>query len=203
MKSKKILLLALRLAVAAALASLATHPLAAQGAREQLNGTYFSTGEQACLVSPLGFTSDQVPVGPASVQSSSVQGTYRFHADGTGTAQFKELLITHPPAPNAGATSTEQSFAFTYMLADDGTLTLVVVGSVSGTILTGPPPLKGATFTLTDFPPLSGRVARNGTAITVSNTAPTVETLMVGPFKLARICHRMRLLISVHVDTDN
>jgi hypothetical protein len=200
MKSKKLLLFAFSLAMAAACASVASLPLEAQGARNQLEGAYFSAGEQACLVSPAGFTSDQVPLGPAIVQSSSVQGTLTFHLDGTGTAQFKELLITHPPAPNVGATSTEQSFAFTYTIADEGTLTLVVVGTVTGTVLTGS--LKGAPFTLTNFPALSGRVARNGSAIAVSNTEPTVETLKVGPVTLPRICHRMRLLIPVHADGD-
>lgn len=201
MKSRKLSLFAFRLAVAAAFTLLATLPLAAQGARKQLDATYFSTGEQACLVAPGGFTSDQVPLGPSLVQSSSVQGTLRFQLDGTGTAQFKELLITHPPAPNVGATSTEQSFSFTYTFADDGTLTLVVVGPVTGTVLSGS--LKGATFTLTNFPSLSGRISKNGSAIAVSNTEPTVETLVVGPLTLPRICHRMRLLIPVHAEGDN
>jgi hypothetical protein len=204
MKSRKFLLFAFRLAVVATFASVVTLPLAAQGARDQLNGTYFSTGAQACLVSPLGFT-NQAPnnVALAFVQSSSVQGSYRFHADGTGTAQFKELLITHSPSANAGASSTEQSFSFTYAVADDGTLT-VVSGSVSGSILTGS--LKGVKFTLTDFPPLSGRIERNGTAITLSNTDPSVETLTLElpqPLVLPRLCHRSRVLIPVHVDKED
>ena len=204
MKSRKFLLFAFRLAVLATFASVAKLPLAAQGGRHQLKGTYFSTGAQACLVSPLGFT-NQAPnnLALAFVQSSSVQGTYRFHADGTGTAQFKELLITHSPAPNAGASSTEQSFSFTYAVADDGTLTLVI-GPVSGPILTGS--LKDVKFTLTDFPPLSGRIERNGTAITLSTTDPTVETLTLElpqPLALPRICHRSRVLIPVHVDAKD
>ena len=100
-----------------------------------------------------------------------------------------------------GATSTEQSFSFTYTFADDGTLTLVVVGPVTGTVLSGS--LKGATFTLTNFPSLSGRISKNGSAIAVSNTEPTVETLVVGPLTLPRICHRMRLLIPVQAEGDN
>jgi hypothetical protein len=204
MKSRKFLLFAFRLAVLAAFASVATLPLAAQGARHQLKGTYFSTGAQACLVSPLGFT-NQAPnnVALAFVQSSSVQGTYRFHADGTGTAQFKELLITHTPATNASATSSEQSFSFTYALADDGTLTLIS-GPVSGTILTGS--LKGVNVTLTDFPLMSGRIERNGTTIMISTADPTIEMLTLelpNPLVLPRICHRMRILIPVHVDAED
>jgi hypothetical protein len=201
MKSKKLMLFATRVAVVAAVVLVATLPLAAQGARHHLKRTYFSTGEQACLVSPLGFT-NQVPnnVALAFVQSSSVQGTYRFHADGTGTAQFKELLITHSPATNASATSSEQSFSFTYALADDGTLTLIS-GPVSGTILTGS--LKGVNVTLINFPLMSGRIERNGTTIMLSTTDPTIEMLTLelpNPLVLPRICHRMRVLMPVHVD---
>jgi hypothetical protein len=119
---------------------------------------------------------------------------------GTGTAQFKELVITHPPSTNAGASSTEQSFSFTYAVADDGTLT-VVSGAVTGAILTGS--LKGVKFSLTDFPNLSGQVARNGTAITIRNTDPGVETLTLElpqPLALPRLCHRSRVLIAVHVN---
>lgn len=204
MKSRKFLLFAFRLAVLAAFASVATLPLAAQGARDQLKGTYFSIGEQACLVSPLGFT-NQTPnnAAVAFVQSSSVQGTMRFHADGTGKAQFKELLITHVPASSAGASSSEQSFSFTYTLAADGTLTLVI-GPVSGSVLTGP--LTGLTFTLTGFPPLSGRIARNGDAITLSTADPTVEMLTLelpNPVVLPRICHRSRVLTPIHVDAED
>ena len=204
MKPRKLMLLAFGVALAAALALVATLPLAAQEARDQLKGTYFSTGSQACLVSPAGFT-NQAPnnVAVAFVQSSSVQGTYRFRADGTGTAEFKEVLITHSPAPNASATSSEQSVSFTYTIAGDGTLTLVS-GDVNGTLLTGS--LKNVTFTLVGFPPLSGRIERNGTAIVVSNTAPSVETLTLHlptPLVLPRICHRSRVLTPVHVDQED
>ena len=199
MKSAK--LLPFGMAVVVTFACVATLPLAAQEARQHLNRTYFSVGEQACLVSPLGFT-NQTPnnVAVAFVQSSSVKGTFQFHADGTGTAQFKELLITHPPSPNAGATSSEQSFSFTYSVADDGTLSLST-GTVSGTILTGP--LSGLAFTLVNFPLLSGQIERSGHAITLSTTDPTVETLTLGPpasVSLPRICHRERVLIPIHAD---
>jgi hypothetical protein len=204
MKSRELLPLACRLAILAALASVATLPLSAQGARNHLKGTYFSTGEQACLASPAGFT-NQAPnnLALAFVQSSSVQGTLRFEANGTGTAHFKELLITHPPAPSTSASSTEQSFSFTYDIADDGTLTLLS-GEVTGTVLTGS--LKGVNFVLDNFPQMSGRVERNGTTIMISTTEPTVEMLTLelpSPVVLPRICHRMRVLIPVHVEGAN
>ena len=201
MKPKKLLLLAFGLAVAIALASVAALPAAAEDQdRHQLKGTYYITGDNACLVSPLGFDPTHLtPSGPSSVQSSSVQGTVRL-ANGTGTGQFTELILTHPPASSAGASSSEYSVLFNYTIADDGTLT-VTFTSLSGTVLTGPS--AGATFTLIP-PPLSGRVARDGNAILLSSIEPTVETLqIVGGPSLPRICHRTRVQIPVHVDRED
>jgi hypothetical protein len=203
MKSKKLLLFAFRLAVVAAFASVATAPLAAQGARNQLKGTYFLTGEQACLASSLGFNPNLTPAAGSvvSVQSASTQGILKFNADGTGTAQIKELLIVHPPSSLLFANSDEASFSFTYTVADDGVLTLVP-GSANGTFSTGP----FATRTFTNNPPsLSGRIARNGTAITLTSTDPTVETVLIPSLSVVspRICHRMRVLVPVHVNEED
>jgi hypothetical protein len=202
MTSKKLLLFAFKLAIVFAFASVETLPLAAQGGRGQLKGTYSFTGEQACLVSPLGFT-NQVPNNPAlaSVQSASTQGIVKFNADGTGTADFKELLIAHPPA-FAFAASQKASFSFNYTLADDGVLTFVFE-PVNGTFLTGP--LAGVTFTNTP-PPMTGQVARNGTAITLTTVDPAVETATLGPplsTSVQRICRRSRVLIPIHVDGND
>jgi len=201
MKSRKFLLFAFRLAVLAVFASVATLSLAAQGKRDQLKGTYFFTGEQACLASSLGFNANLTPVAGSvvSVQSASTQGTLKFNADGTGTAEFRELLIVHPPASPLFAGSTEGSFSFTYTVADDGVLTLVP-GLVNGTFTAGP--LNGVNFT-NNPPPLSGRIARNGTAIPLTTIDPTVETVTFGPpldSSLPRICHRARTLIPIHMD---
>ncbi len=188
------------LAVAVALLAVAAGPVAAQGNRDQLMGTYFSTGEQTCLVSPYGFTNQAVNnVLAAFLQSSSVQGTVSFQADGVGTAQFREVQITHPPATTPSASSSEYTFSFTYEVADDGTLTLLF-GSVSGRILTGS--MTGREFILTNLPPLRGRVERNGTAIALTSTDPNVEilTLQSPTLTLPRICHRSRALIPIHVD---
>lgn len=204
MKSKKLLLFVFRLAIVAAFAAVATLPLAAQGARDQLKGTYFFTGEQACLASSLGFNSNLTPAAGSvvSVQSASTQGILKFNDDGTGTANFKELLIVHPPASPLFAGSQQASFSFTYTVADDGVLTLVS-GLVNGTFITGP--LTGVTFT-NNPPPLSGRIARNGTAIPLTTVNPTVETATFGPpllSSLPRICHRARTLIPIHVDGED
>jgi len=206
MKSKKLLLLA----VAAAFAAFATLPLAAQDRDRgwhRLKGTYFTTGENLCLVSPAGFT-NLAPVDGAYVQSSSVQGILKFDADGKGTGlQFEELMIAHPTpssgfSPSAG--SDEYSFPFTYTVADDGVLTFTA-GLVSGTFPTGP--FTGLTFSLIP-PPLSGRIARDRTAIALTSTVPTLETVtLMTPAgsvikEVPRICYRTRVLIPVHVPED-
>jgi hypothetical protein len=210
MKPKRFFLFAFRLAVVAALASVTTLPLAGQGARDQVKGTYFATGDNACLVSapslsPPGSTSAFVP---ASVQSSSVQGILTINPDGTGTGQFNELITTYPPASSAGASSSTYATPFTYTIADDGTLTVEFV-SVTGTVLSGPS--AGLTFSL-NAPPLSGRIARDGTTMLLSsmlhnNTDPIFETLTVvtptHPVYFERICHRTRVLIPVHVEGED
>jgi len=182
------------------LATVVTLPAAAEDQDwHQLRGTYFITGDNACLLSPAGFTSSLTPVDGSAVQSSSVEGTVRLD-NGTGTGEFTELILTHPPASTTGASSSEYSVSFTYTIADDGTLT-VTFTSLSGTVLTGPS--AGATFTLIP-PPLSGRVARDGNAILLSSIEPTVETLqIVGGPSLPRICHRTRVQIPVHVDRED
>jgi len=223
MKSRRLLLFAFRLAVAIAFAALAALPLAAQGDRDHLKGTYFLTGEQACLISSLGFTANLTPPNGSvvSVQSSSTQGILKFKADGTGTADITEVLIVHPgasvvtipltpPPPMLEtlapsllfASSQKASFSFTYTVTDDGEFTFVP-GTVDGTFLSGPfgPPLN-VTFT-NNPPPLSGRIARNGTAITLTSTDPVVETVTLAPPAsqvLHRICHRERVLIPIHED---
>jgi hypothetical protein len=216
MKTKKLMLFAFRVAVAAAFAAVATLPLAAQDRDRdwhQLRGTYFTTGENLCLVSPAGFSSKLIPVDGAYVQSSSVQGILKFHANGTGTGQqFEELMIAHPTpssgfSPSAG--SDEYSFPFTYTVADDGVLTFTA-GLVSGTFPTGP--FTGLTFSLTP-PQQSGQIARDRSAITLTSTVPTVETVTLalppppaGPgttvAQVNRICYRTRVLIPVHVPED-
>ena len=94
----------------------------------------------------------------------------------------------------------EDSFPFAYTVAEDGVLTFAP-GLVTGTITTGP--AAGLAFSDT-LPPLTGRIAREGTAITLTSTVPAVETVKVETptgtivAELPRICNRMRVLIPVH-----
>ena len=212
MKSKKLLVLAFGAAVVAALAL--TLPAAAQDPdwHHQLKGTYFDTGTTSCVVSSTGFTDKFTPVpsppAPAPpvvyFQTSSFQGTVKFHRDGTGTGQGSDLFVTLPPATVPGASLSDESFTFTYTFTDDGVLTLVV-GAATGTFTEGP--FTGVTFSSTG-PTLSGRIGRNGT-ITLTSTGPAVETLTInfppppvsfGTVNITRICNRTRIYIPVHED---
>ncbi len=199
MSSKKLLLFAPRLAAVVGFVVLSILPMAAQGNRQQLNGTYSFVGEQACLVSPGGFNPNFTPAGAASVQSASVEGIMKFNADGTGTGEFTELLIAHPPAALVFASSQDASFSFTYTVGDDGVVT-IVSGAVTGKFSSGP--FAGLTFS-NNPPPMSGRVAKNGTAISIATHVPTVETSELGPpisASIPRICHRARTLVAIHTE---
>jgi hypothetical protein len=210
---KKLWLLALKLTVVAAFATVATLPLAAQDRdahRDWIKGTYFATGDNGCLLSPAGFYTDPgptqfTPEGPSLVQSSSVQGTLKINPDGTGSGEFEELIITHPPATSAGASSSKYSVPFTYTVAEDGTLT-VVFGTLKGELLTGSS--AGLCFTLSP-PPLTGRITRDKSTMLLSNTDPTVETLTLMTCsgvivkELPRICHRSRVLVRVHAEDED
>ena len=207
----------LTLAIILALASLTTvvpKALAGdhdwEGARRHVQGTWFGTGTNGCLVAApgTGFSDTLIPTGGVSFQSSSVQGTLNIKADGTGTGEFTEFPLTQPPAAGVGASSTNYSVSYTYTIADDGTLTVTFL-SVAGQVLTGPS--AGASFNLVP-PPLTGRISQDGKTMLLSTEAPTanatassvVEILqIVGGPSFQRICSRMRVFARVHADRDN
>jgi hypothetical protein len=202
MKPKKLLLFA----VVAALAAVTTLPVAGQGSRQQVQGTWFGTGTSACLVAApgAGFNPNLTPTDGVTFQSSSVQGTLNINADGTGTGEFHEFVLAPPPVPPPGsvnASSNHNSISFTYTIADDGTLT-VVFSSVTGTLLTGPN--ANLSFTVTP-PPLTGRIGRDGKSMMLSSAEPpTVETLHItgGP-SFQRLCYRSRVFVPIHVDGED
>jgi len=203
MKSKKLLLFA----VAAAFV-VATVPVAAQ---RHINETFAFTGETSCLFSTGGFNNDLTPkAGAVWVQSFTDGGTFVFHRDGSATFQSTEVAIAHPSASHAPSASSEAfSGSETYTIAKDGTLT-VEGASFNGTFLAGSEAGSGDTITVANPPPLTGRIAVNGT-IVLTSEAPTLldssgvpifETLTVKNssgatvFIFPRICHRTRVLVA-------
>jgi hypothetical protein len=222
MKSTSLLLFASKLAAVAAFASLMTLPLAGQGNRQQVQGTWFGTGTTACLVAAPKMTPGSTPgsgfnnltltpTDGVSFQTSSTQVFLNINADGTGTGTFDEFAVTpltpvtssgYPPASGVSASSNTGTFSFTYTMADDGTLTVTFL-SLGGQVLSGP--TKGAAFSLVP-PQLTGRIGKDGKSMLLSSaTPPTVETLYITntPVFFDRICYRMRVFVPIHEDGGN
>jgi hypothetical protein len=156
-----------------------------------LRGDYALTGTDRCINSPAGFNANLTPKGPSSGVTSSVQTLSTFNGDGTGTAHGHSVTILDPPgAPS----STDFSFAFTYDVAPDGTVT-VENGLLTGTILTGP--AAGETFTI-DHTNTVGHISEDHKTLTLATDtpAPEVETFSTG-FVLPRICARSRAVIKL------
>ncbi len=228
MKPTKFWLFVFRLAVIVVFAAVTTLPLLGQGNRSQVQGTWYGTGSNACLVAApgAGFNTNLTPTGGVSLQLSSSQITLNINADGTGTGEFVELALTpltpvspsaYPPASGAGASSSKGTFSYTYTIADDGTLT-VTFTSLDGQLLTGPS--AGFAFTIVHSggvggpPSLTGRIGRDGKSMLLSSATPednadakalsgVEETLQVknGP-SFQRICYRTRVFAPVHVDGE-
>lgn len=201
MKPKKLLVFAISLAAVVVFATVVSLPLAGDDGWNKVKGTYFSIGDNACLVSAPSSSPPTSPFVPASVQSSSVQGTLKIKADGTGSGQFKELILTNPPASNAGESSSEYSVTFTYTIADDGIVT-VTFTSVSGKVLPAGPP-----FTLA-APQLTGQITPDKSTMLLSSAGPAIEILIVETSSTTslyfeRECHRTRTLVRVHTDEDD
>lgn len=189
---------ALAIALVCALILVLTGFSFAQGRRDRLNGTYSFTGEQACLVSPAGFNANLTPAGAnTSAQSASTFGIIKFNPDGTGTAEFRELLIVYPPAALLAASAQQASFSFTYTIDAQGVLNFTI-NTVTGSFVAGP--YTGLTFS-NNPPPMVGRVASNGSTITLATVDPAVETTTIGAplnVSMPRVCHRSRILIPIH-----
>jgi hypothetical protein len=168
-----------------------------------LQGDYVSTGEGTCLVAlPPGFNPNLTPIDGRFSFSSSTQGMRTFHGDGTGTVQSRSVSVTHPDTPVTlgGASSSDLQGSFTYTVAPDGTVT-VVSGQATGTELTGS--RAGQTFTIDAFPVLTGRIALDGTSLTLATEEPTVEVVTFSNGDVHdRICHRSRILLKLKQTED-
>lgn len=166
----------------------------------KLKGDYAFTGSAACIdtVSPNNFNPDFTPTGGSSStfgQSFAAEGIRTFNGDGTGTVTGSTMGITFPAA-NEGAGSDNFQFSFTYTVNSDGSWTSAVVGLVTGTVLTGG--RAGQTFTVSNFPTVTGMISKNGNTLTSATLTPTVETVSYSNGDVHnRICHRSRILTKI------
>src|SRR5215510_16371258 len=90
-----------------------------------LQGDYVATGEGTCLVAlPPGFNPNLTPMDGRFSFSSSTQGIWTFHGDGTGTVQSRSVSVTHPdpPVTLGGASSSDTNTeSFTYTVTPERT----------------------------------------------------------------------------------
>src|SRR5262249_24955917 len=164
-----------------------------------LHGDYVATGEGTCLVAlPPGFNPDLTPMDGRFTFSSSTQGVWTFHGDGTGTSQSRSVSLTHPDTPVTlgGAGSSDTQASFTYTVAPDRTVTVVSSGPVTGTVFTGT--RAGQTFTIDPFSGYTGLLARDRKSLALASEEPPVEgeTSSNGDVH-SRICPRSRPLLKL------
>ncbi len=105
------------------------------------------------------------------------------------------------PVPHPSAGSNEFSFDFTYNIDANGIFTtLMVPGSFSGKILTGP--RAGQTYTVDNLS-FSGLVSGDNKIIDVSTITPQVETVTYSDgYVRQQICHRSRVHVFLGHSTD-
>jgi hypothetical protein len=126
----------------------------AQPGPGSLQGRYGLSASGTCLLSPNGFDSNNVAIGPSSVTSNLNQGVLTFERDGTGSASIVQTQLNLPPAPAAFSSSASITFKFTYELAPGGAMTVnMLLDTYAATYLTGPLTGLGATFVTTGLAP--------------------------------------------------
>lgn len=164
-----------------------------------LRGSFAVAGSGMCIQSfpqagpggplpPLGFTADFQPIGPASVQSFSIEGVRTFNGDGTGTQRTRIMPMGNPGA----ASAIDLTGAFSYSVAADGGLTIDQASTDAAVVVglnAGQAQRNSGLLTFV------GHVSRDGQALTFASHEPAVETLTrTSPLPeqviSLRICHR-------------
>jgi hypothetical protein len=181
----------------------------AQPGHRPIRGQYAATGSQNCLLAQCGFLEDYVPraasYGFGSIQSFSIEGVFKFEADGTGTASITKRSInfapTLPTIPYPSAGVIIDTWTFTYTVADDGSYTMEPdSGTYISTWTVGP--YVGASYTMYGWL-FNGSITPDGKTITLNTGIPTVATLdppIVGPPcpNTQLICNTSLVLIWQH-----
>ena len=169
------------------------------GLNQVLSGDYAFAGEATCLVAqPPGFNNNLTPIGGRFTLSFSVQGVQTFNGDGTGTLSGRIVTVVHPDgtspmAGNASSADLQGSFLYT-VVAPDLSVATQLVGPLTGTNLTGP--IAGQTFTITNFPVLTGVLSQDHKSLALTTAEPTIELqTFSGGTVFHRICHRSHVLL--------
>jgi hypothetical protein len=171
-----------------------------------LKGDFATTGSAVCIQSlantavnpplpPAGFNADFSPrPGPVNTLMFTITGLRTFNGDGTGSFHARVVSDTVNGPTNAGDLAGD----FTYSVANDGSVT-IDNGPLLLTFVAGP--LAGQANNITNIPPFTGRVSKDGQTLTTGTENPAVETVTrvdTGIVQQLRVCHRSRVLIRVN-----
>jgi hypothetical protein len=178
-----------------------------------LEGKYAFTGSATCIVSnsadlpPPGFNSDFFTDSVGAVGSFAVEGIRTFYPGGTGTVRGRSMGVDFFPHSYHGSASADKfSFSFTYTVNANGVWTSdVTAAGISGTVTAGP--RAGQTFTITNFPTVTGLLSNDAEDLTLATLTPTVETITYSNNDVVhRVCQRSRVLVrrtGLNEDTEN
>src|SRR5262249_22618559 len=166
-----------------------------------LSGKYAFTGSASCIVSADGFARNFTAGTVHAVTSFAVEGIRTFiptgPGTGIGTVRGRSMGVEFFPATTGGSASADKfTFSFTYTVNANGVWTSdVTAAGVSGIITAGP--RSGQTFTITDFPTVTGLLSKDAEDLTVATLTPKVETITYSNGNVVhRICERSRVLVS-------
>lgn len=189
-----------------------------QNLNRLLRGDYAFTGEAACLVSPIGFSPDFIPLpvnptpppltlGPSFIRSFTIKGIRTYNGDGTGTAHATGTQIFHPgPGQGPRAAEFEVDVKFDYNVSPDRSFTLETT-SVTGTVTAGLG--TGSTFAISPLH-FTGHMSKDRKTLVLTTKEPDVEihTFFTPPDPTPtgqdfRICHRSRVDIKIKPQEDD
>jgi hypothetical protein len=168
-----------------------------------LQGKYAFTGSASCIVGADGFSRIFTTSTVHAFTSFAVEGIRTFiptgPGTGIGTVTGRTMGVEFFPATDSGSASADTfHFSFTYTVNANGVWTSdVSAPGVSGTITAGP--RTGQTFTITNFPTVTGFLSTNAEDLTVATLTPKVETITyhtaTGDESVNRICERSRVFV--------
>jgi hypothetical protein len=167
-------------------------PLAAQTAPPErptaaVQGEFAFTGTEHCVYAgSFGPPPTLQATGTANLHASTLQGTLRLAADGTG--KFTGRIATLQSLPSTGVTPAMQSSLtcdVKHLLAADGELQLERACRGTGTRGTGS---ENALTWTTSLIRESGQFNEDSTALADTQVVP--ESVSVSGLTLPRICHR-------------
>lgn len=171
-----------------------------------LRGDFATTGSAVCVQSlantavtppipPAGFNADFSPrPGATNTLMFSINGVRTFNGDGTGSFRARVVSNTVNGPTNAGDLAGD----FTYSVANDGSVT-IDNGPLLLTFVAGP--ITGQVNSITNMPPFTGRVSKDGQTITTASENPGVETVTrvdTGVVTQLRVCHRSRVSVRIN-----